>query len=200
MLTTDDLLAAYAQGLFPMADSRNGQELRWYSPIRRGILPLDDRFHIPRSLKKFMRHCPYDIRVDTAFGDVIRACADTRTPEREDTWINDTIITLYEMLARQGHAHSVESWHEGKLVGGLYGVSLGRAFFGESMFSTQPHASKVALVHLVAILREAGYLLLDTQYVNDHLRQFGVLEIPRITYQAMLHQALQEPPASSCFT
>lgn len=180
-----------------MADSRDGDELHWYSPMRRGVLPLDERFHVPRSLQKFMRQNPYTIHVDTAFAEVIRACADTRSEKRTDTWINDMIIGLYEQLAAQGHAHSVEAWHEGRLVGGLYGVSIGGAFFGESMFSRLPHASKVALVHLVQRLRNAGYMLLDTQYVNDHLRQFGVLEVPRSDYLAYLENALNASPNPS---
>jgi len=180
-----------------MADSRQGDELRWYSPLQRGVLPLDERFHIPRSLKKFMKHCPYEVRVDTVFGEVIRACADVRTQTRQDTWINDRIIGLYETLAKRGDAHSVECWHKGKLVGGLYGISISGAFFGESMFSHMPHASKVALVHLVECLRRAGYRLLDTQYVNDHLRQFGVMEISRMDYLEYLEKALNTSPNPS---
>lgn len=193
MFTPETLLAAYARGYFPMADGREGDELHWYSPMRRGMMPLDERFHVPRSLKKFMKHCPYEVRVDSAFVEVIRACADSR----KDTWINDMIIDLYEQLAAQEDAHSVECWHEGTLVGGLYGVSIGGAFFGESMFSLKPHASKVALVHLIERLRAAGYTLLDTQYVNDHLRQFGVLEVPRADYLAYLENALKASPNPS---
>lgn len=180
-----------------MADSREGEDLHWYSPMRRGVMPLDEQFHVPRSLQKFMRDCPYELRVDTAFREVIVACAEQRSPKRQDTWINDTIIDLYSELSRQGHAHSVESWLNGKLVGGLYGVSIGGAFFGESMFSTASHASKIALVRLVDILRRAGYLLLDTQYVNDHLRQFGVQEVPRAVYLQSLEKALNASPNPS---
>lgn len=197
MLDADTLLDAYSRGYFPMADSRDSGDLRWYSPMRRGVMPLDERFHVPRSLQKFIKRCPYDIRVDTAFGDVIHACADTRSEKRQDTWINDSIIALYEELAERGYAHSVEAWQEGRLVGGLYGVSLGGAFFGESMFSVAPHASKVALVHLVERLRGAGYTLLDTQYVNDHLKQFGVMEMPRADYLACLEKALNASPSPS---
>ncbi len=197
MLTPETLLAAYRRGYFPMADSREGDELHWYSPMRRGVLPLDGRFHVPRSLRKFMKDCPYELRVDTAFGEVIRACADARSDKRTDTWINSMIIDLYEKLAAGGHAHSVETWHEGRLAGGLYGVSIGGAFFGESMFSHSAHASKVALVHLVERLRAARYLLLDTQYVNDHLRQFGVLEVPRSDYLESLEYALNASPNPS---
>ncbi len=197
LLTPETLITAYCKGYFPMADSRDGQELRWYSPMHRGVIPLDDGFHIPRSLQKFMKRCPYTVTADKDFSAVIRACADVRTDTREDTWINDHIIALYEALAQQGHAHSIEVWHEGELVGGLYGVSLGGAFFGESMFSTMSHASKVALVHLVQRLRQAGYFLLDTQYVNDHLRQFGVLEVPRADYLESLEKALYVSPNPS---
>lgn len=197
LLTPDTLLAAYRRGYFPMADNREGDELHWYSPMRRGVIPLDDSFHVPRSLQKFIKRDPYEIRVDTAFGDVIRACADARSEKRQDTWINDMIIELYEELARRGDAHSVECWHEGKLVGGLYGVSIGGAFFGESMFSLMTHASKVALVHLVERLRRAGYKLLDAQYVNDHLRQFGIMEVPRAAYLESLENALNASPSPS---
>jgi leucyl/phenylalanyl-tRNA---protein transferase len=197
MLTVEELLSAYSKGFFPMADNRAGDELHWYSPVRRGVLPLDERFHVPRSLQKFLKTCPYEVRFNAAFGDVIRACADVRSEKRRDTWINDTIIALYEEMARRGNAHSVESWYGGKLVGGLYGVSIGGAFFGESMFSLIPHASKVALVHLVRRLQSAGYQLLDTQYVNDHLRQFGVLEIPRASYLESLEKALNASPNPS---
>ena len=200
LLTPETLLSAYTRGYFPMADNREGDELRWYSPMHRGVMPLDERFHVPRSLQKFIKNCPYELRVDTAFGEVIRACADARSDKRKETWINDTIIGLYETLAKQGNAHSVECWQEGKLVGGLYGVSLGGVFFGESMFSHATHASKVALVHLVERLRKAGYGLLDTQYINDHLRQFGVLEIPRTEYLEWLAEALYvEPNPSELF-
>jgi len=188
-LTSEELLAAYAGGYFPMADGRHNEELHWYAPEIRGILPLD-AFHVPASLRKFMRNCPYEVKMDTAFESVIRACADAGTSDRKDTWINDTIIALYCELAAMGFAHSVECWQEGKLVGGLYGVSLGGAFFGESMFSTATNASKVALVHLVEHLKGCGFLLLDTQYVNDHLLQFGVTEIAREDYMERLAQAL----------
>jgi leucyl/phenylalanyl-tRNA--protein transferase len=195
-ITASRLLHAYANGYFPMADGRNESELYWYTPQLRGILPLDN-FHIPGSLKKFLRHCPYRVKVDTAFEKVIRACADTRTGKPGGTWINDTIIALYCELARDGVAHSVECWQDGELAGGLYGVSLGGAFFGESMFSQAPNASKVALMHLVERLKAAGYLLLDTQYVNDHLKQFGVREIAREDYLALLAKALNASPNPS---
>jgi len=195
-LTINQLLAAYARGYFPMADGRESEEIRWYHPERRGILPLD-AFHIPRTLQRFLRKCPYEVKVDTDFAGVIRACADARSLNRTDTWINDTMIAMYCDLAHLGAAHSVECWLEDRLVGGLYGVSLGGAFFGESMFSHAANASKVALTHLVERLRSAGYLLLDTQYVNDHLKQFGVLEISREDYLALLANALKASPNPS---
>ena len=197
LLNIETLLEAYRRGYFPMAERRSCDELHWFSPRQRGVMPLDERFHVPRSLTKFMRDCPYELRVSTAFEQVIRSCADIRGEKREDTWINDTIIDLYVRLSEQGYAHSVECWQDGELVGGLYGVSIGGAFFGESMFSSRPQASKVALVHLVERLRRAGYTLLDTQYVNDHLRQFGVMEVPRKTYLEYLAQALNASPSPS---
>ncbi len=195
-ITPADLLAAYANGYFPMAKSRDDLEFHWFYPKKRGIIPLDE-FHIPRSLKKFLSTRPFAITVDRAFPDVIRACADHRTHARDDSWINDRIIDLYIELWKQGHAHSVECWKENALVGGLYGVSLGAAFFGESMFSQTENASKAALVHLVERLRTAGYTLLDTQYVNEHLRQFGVAEIGREDYLRRLAIALSASPNPS---
>ena len=195
-LTIDHLLSAYASGFFPMAESRDAEDLHWYYPEQRGILPLD-KFHIPHSLQKFMRHSTYRITMDTAFEHVIRACADVRTKKREDSWINDSIIALYTELFQRGYAHSVECWDQKKLVGGLYGVSIGGAFFGESMFSLAPNASKLTLVHLVERLKEAGYQLLDTQYVNDHLVQFGVQEIIRKDYLELLAKALNASPNPS---
>lgn len=192
----EQLLAAYASGYFPMATSRKGKALRWYSPDMRGIIPLDN-FHIPHSLQKFLRHSPFEVKFDTAFEAVIRACADARSEKRQDTWINDTIIALYVQLACVGHAHSVECWKDGQLLGGLYGVSLGGAFFGESMFSLATNASKVALVALVKQLQIAGYQLLDTQYVNDHLLQFGAVEVKREDYLALLAKALYASPNPS---
>jgi leucyl/phenylalanyl-tRNA--protein transferase len=196
LLTTEALLAAYASGYFPMADSRDAKELHWYYPVRRGVLPLDT-FHVPRSLQKFLRHNPYRVTFDRVFEQVIHACADMRSAKRKESWINDRIIALYCELAEQGYAHSVECWKGEELVGGLYGVSLGGAFFGESMFSVAGNASKVALVFLVERLRQAGYRLLDTQYVNDHLLQFGVKEIPRSDYLSLLEKALKASPNPS---
>lgn len=192
-LTINDLISAYASGYFPMAEGRDTKELYWYSPEERGIILLD-KFNIPRSLMKFMRHCHYEIKFDTAFEQVIRACADTKSEKRDNTWINDEIIYLYCELAQAGYAHSVECWTGDKLSGGLYGVSLGGAFFGESMFSHAPNASKVALVHLVSKLRDLGYTLLDTQYTNDHLMQFGVTSVKKTEYLEMLENALKNSP------
>lgn len=190
-LTPKLLLAAYAQGFFPMARSRRAKTVEWFYPEARGVLPLDETFHVPSSLKKFMKKSAYEVRFDTAFEEVIRACADTKREDGQGTWINDEIIAAYTALHEEGHAHSVECYEGKTLVGGLYGVSLGRAFFGESMFSTRTNASKVALVALVERLRAQGYVLLDTQYVNDHLMQFGVQEVPRAEYLEMLNTALR---------
>ncbi len=190
-LTPDLLLCAYASGLFPMANDRHDPTIHWIEPRRRGILPLD-RFHQPKSLRKVIRRQRFEIRVDQAFEQVILACAEP-CPTRPRTWLNDDLIELYCTLHRQGYAHSVESWADGRLVGGLYGVSLGAAFFGESMFSRLPDASKVALVALVERLQAGGYLLLDTQFVTDHLRRFGAVEIARDAYQRQLRCALETP-------
>lgn len=195
-LTPELLLSAYAQGCFPMADDRHGEELSWYSPEERGILPLES-FHIPTKLARLMRKCPYRVTVDTAFADVIHACADTPRGPDNGTWINDTIIDAYTKLHEQGHAHSIECWQGDKLVGGLYGVSIGGAFCGESMFSTADNASKIALVSLVGVLKEAGYTLLDTQFVNDHLKQFGVRAITEGDYLERLSKALNISPSPS---
>ncbi len=190
-LTPDLLLCAYASGLFPMANDRHDPTIHWIEPRRRGVLPLD-RFHQPKSLRKVIRRQRFEIRVDQAFERVILACAEP-CPGRPRTWLNDDLIELYCTLHRQGYAHSVESWADERLVGGLYGVSLGAAFFGESMFSRAPDASKVALVALVERLQAGGYLLLDTQFVTDHLRRFGAIEIARDSYQRQLRQALETP-------
>ena len=187
-LDPDTLLRAYAYGIFPMAQDRNDATLYWMDPDPRGILPLDD-FHIPKRLARTVRTDHYEVRVDTAFAQVMEACAEP-TAERRSTWINDRILSLYSQLFEQGYAHSVETWSEGALVGGLYGVSVGAAFFGESMFSRARDASKVALVHLVARLRAGGYQLLDTQYTTSHLSQFGVVEIPRKEYRRQLRRAV----------
>ena len=182
------LLRAYAIGIFPMAEARNDPELYWIDPEARGIIPLD-AFHISHSLKKTIRRGPFTVTCDTRFDDVVEACA-APAPGRRQTWINQTIFDLCCQLFRMGHAHSVEVWNGEALVGGLYGISLGGAFFGESMFSTATDASKVALVHLVARLKAGNYGLLDTQFVTKHLSGFGALEIPRDEYRKRLTSAL----------
>jgi len=186
MIPVDALLDAYASGWFPMAVAPG--EIRWYSPDPRGIIPLDS-FHTPRRLARALRQNAFEVRIDTAFRDVIIACA--ARVDADGNWIDAEIIESYCNLHAEGHAHSVETWHEGALVGGLYGVSLGGAFFGESMFHRARDASKAALVALVDRLRERGYLLLDTQWVTEHLEQFGALEIPRRRYLRLLDEALK---------
>ena len=188
MLTPEVLLSAYAQGLFPMAERRDDPTLFWVSPDKRGVIPLDG-FHVPKRLARTVRSSRYRVTSDQAFMDVMRACA-MPAPGREQTWINDEILRLYTGLHAGGHAHSIECWEGEELAGGLYGVSLGAAFFGESMFSANRDASKVALVALVEMLREGGFLLLDTQFLTPHLAQFGAYEIPREDYLARLHTAI----------
>lgn len=188
VLTPEMLLRAYAMGIFPMAPSRTDQRLQWVDPEDRGILPLNG-FHLPRSLRKTLRRGTFEIRFDTAFAQVMEKCAET-AEDRDETWINDEIIRLFVDLHRAGLTHSVESWRDGKLVGGLYGLALGGAFFGESMFSRETDASKVALVHLVAALRQGGFQLLDTQFITAHLSRFGAVEIPRTEYHHRLAAAL----------
>jgi leucyl/phenylalanyl-tRNA--protein transferase len=174
-----------------MARSRDELRLYWIDPEQRGILPLDG-FHVPRSLRRALRSERFEIRCDTAFETVMRACAEP-TPERPESWINERIVGLFVELHGLGLAHSVEAWEDGRLAGGLYGLALGGAFFGESMFSRRTDASKAALVHLVARLRHGGFRLLDTQFVTEHLRQFGAVEIPREQYRARLAAALEQP-------
>ena len=187
-LNVEILLRAYSAGVFPMADSRQGRKLYWVDPEWRGIIPLDS-FHVPRRLRRTVRQGPFEVRCDTAFRAVINACAEP-APGREDSWITAEIVNAYSEMFQRGLAHSVECWDRGELVGGLYGVSIGGAFFGESMFSRATDASKVALVHLVARLIAGGYRLLDTQFITDHLAQFGAIEVPRRTYRRMLATAL----------
>ena len=186
-----DLIAAYERGVFPMADARDDERVFLVDPERRGVLPLDD-FRVPRRLARTVRADPYVIRTDSDFRGVVAACAEA-TSRRPETWINAGIEGLYCELFDLGRAHSVECWRGDELVGGLYGVSLGGAFFGESMFSRARDASKVALVHLVARLRRGGYRLLDAQFTNEHLKQFGLLEISREAYHRQLGAALAAP-------
>jgi len=184
-----ELLDCYRAGIFPMADGRDNPSVYLVDPEMRGILPLDG-LHISRSLAKFMRIMPFRVSYDTAFRQVIASCAEA-APDREDTWINDGIQYLYGLLFDQGNAHSVEIWEGNTLIGGLYGVSIGGAFFGESMFSRRSNASKVALVKLVGRLNAGGYALLDTQFLTDHLARMGATEIPRAAYKAKLAEALK---------
>jgi leucyl/phenylalanyl-tRNA--protein transferase len=197
-ITPQILLKAYAAGVFPMAESAEDSALYWVEPEFRGILPLD-AFHVPRSLQKALRRQEFEIRLDAAFGEVIAACAE-RTSERPSTWINASIRSLYIQLHRMGFCHSVEAWRKGRLAGGLYGVKIGAAFFGESMFSRERDASKVALVHLVARLNAGGFRLLDAQFVNDHLKQFGAIEVARTIYQKELEAALAGEADFHAFT
>jgi leucyl/phenylalanyl-tRNA--protein transferase len=190
-ITPDILLRAYSIGLFPMADSADDPEIFWVEPEVRGILPLDD-FHVSKSLAKAMRKAPFSIRFDTAFDAVIAHCAES-TGDRPSTWINVTIRRLYSELHKMGHAHSVEAFEGDELVGGLYGVSLGSAFFGESMFSRRTDASKICLVHLVERLRANGFTLLDTQFTTEHLKTFGAIDIAKEDYLEMLKDAVEAP-------
>lgn len=187
-ITPQVLLKAYACGIFPMAESADDNALYWIEPERRGILPLD-RVHIPKRLARTVRQGTFEVRVDNDFEAVIDGCAAPR-PGRQSTWINRRIRSLYGELFDLGHCHTVEAWRDGRLVGGLYGVHLGRAFFGESMFSRARDASKVALVYLVARLQHGGFSLLDTQFITEHLERFGAVEVPRETFQRLLEEAL----------
>tara|TARA_R110002096_G_scaffold345308_1_gene538759 strand:- start:365 stop:1024 length:660 start_codon:yes stop_codon:yes gene_type:complete len=193
VITPNLLLQAYATGLFPMADGRDDSELFWVDPEERGIIPLNN-FHIPRSLAKKVRRNAFYVTHDTSFSAVVQACAKPARG-RESTWISERIELLYTDLFNRGFAHSVECWLDGELVGGLYGVSLGGAFFGESMFSTKTDASKIALVYLVTRLKTGKYQLLDTQFITDHLKQFGAVEISRPAYHSSLRKALQRDDA-----
>jgi leucyl/phenylalanyl-tRNA---protein transferase len=183
------LLRAYATGVFPMAESADDPEIFWVQPDVRGIIPLDS-FHVPASLAKTIRKQVFDVRFDTAFADVVKGCAEAN-PLRPSTWINNTILNAYTSLHFQGHCHSVEAWYHDELAGGLYGVTLGAAFFGESMFSRKTDASKVCLVHLVEHLKAKGFTLLDTQFTTDHLKRFGAIDVPRKKYEKLLAAALK---------
>jgi leucyl/phenylalanyl-tRNA--protein transferase len=187
-ITPDVLLKAYACGIFPMAESADDPALYWIEPQARGVLPLNN-VHVPKRLARTIRSGVFEVRVDTDFDGVITGCAASR-PGRRSTWINARIRQLYGALFDQGHCHTIETWYENRLVGGLYGVALGGAFFGESMFSTATDASKVALVYLVARLVYGGFSLLDTQFVTDHLRQFGTIELDKLAFHRQLERAL----------
>lgn len=188
-ITPELLLRAYSIGMFPMSESADDPELFWVEPDLRGIIPLDD-FHVSKSLAKAMRKHPFDIRFDTAFDRVVEKCAES-VENRPSTWINAQIKELYGALHRLGHAHSVEAWEGDELVGGLYGVTLGSAYFGESMFSRRTNASKICLVHLVERLRQRGFTLLDTQFTTEHLVTFGAIDIPKAEYGVLLDKAME---------
>jgi len=189
VITAETLLRAYAAGVFPMAETRESRDLFWVDPEMRGVFPLDG-LKISRSLRKTLRQRKFKVTCDTAFDKVMEKCAES-TEDRPDTWMNEDIFRLYNELFRMNCAHSIECWQDEELVGGLYGVSLGAAFFGESMFSRRSNASKVALVHLVARLRLSGYQLLDSQFITDHLASMGAIEVPRQSYHLMLDEAMQ---------
>ncbi len=187
-ITPQVLLKAYAVGIFPMAESADDPGLYWIEPESRGIMPLDG-FHLPRRLRRTVAQRTYEVRIDHDFEAVIAACA-APAEGRPKTWINDRIRRLYGDLYALGYCHTVETWKDGRLVGGLYGIALGAAFFGESMFSRERDASKVALVHLVARLKAGGFRLLDAQFTTNHLKQFGAVEIDRQRYHRLLERAL----------
>ena len=192
-LTPTLVLRAYAMGVFPMAESHDAETLFWVDPEMRGVLPLDT-FHIPRRLKRTVRQGLYTVRCNSDFEGVITGCAAARGPD-QDTWINDEVRRLFRALHAMGVVHTVECWQDNQLVGGLYGLHLGGAFFGESMFSRARDASKVALVHLVARMTYAGLTLLDTQFIPEHLSPFGAVEIPRDDYRRRLKRAITVPAA-----
>ena len=188
-ITPDLVLRAYAAGLFPMAEGRASDRLFWLDPEQRGILPLEG-FHLPKRLARTVLSGRFTVTADQAFAEVLAGCA-APAPGREDSWINAEVEALFNELHRLGHAHSIETWREGRLVGGLYGIRLGGAFFGESMFSRETDASKTALVHLVIRLRRGGFTLLDTQFLTSHLARFGAVEVPQADYKARLASSLR---------
>ena len=189
-IPTEDLLKAYTLGYFPMARAREDASVVWVLPDERGIIPLDAP-HVPKKLARLLKKEPFAIRTNTAFSDVMMACAEA-TKARPETWINDAIVEAYSELHFQGHAHSVECWREGKLVGGLYGVVLGAAFCGESMFSRESGASKIAMLHLMARLKIGGFHFIDAQFFNEHLVQFGLIAMDDADYQIILAKALKD--------
>lgn len=186
IIPPEALISAYAQGIFPMAESRNSDDVNWYTASKRGIIPLDE-FHISKNIRRLIRQEKFEVKVDTKFRDVVLGCAN-----RESTWINDLIVNSYDVLNQAGNAHSVEIYLEGELVGGLYGVHIKSAFFGESMFKTAPEADKVALYYCHKILEENGFKLWDTQFYIDHLAQFGCIEIDASEYEEILKEAINE--------
>lgn len=189
MLSAELLVQAYLSGAFPMAHPDQDNAIYWHTPAVRGIIPLDDRFVVPKNLARLYRQKKFDLYVNRDFPQVIRACAERQ--DKDDTWISEEIVEAYTELHERGFAHSFEAWQDGKLVGGLYGVSIGKAFFGESMFYRVRDASKIALVFLVEFLREQGFQLLDTQYLNPHLIQFGAYQISHEEYLEKLKEAVE---------
>jgi leucyl/phenylalanyl-tRNA--protein transferase len=190
-ITPDLLLQAYRIGVFPMGESRDDPKLYWLDPRMRAVLPLD-AFHLSHRLARTVRSGRFEVTADTAFAETVRACSEPR-PGHPESWINEPIVALYTELHARGHAHSIECRIDGRLVGGLYGVTVGAAFFGESMFSRERDASKVALVHLVARLIRGGFILLDCQFMTEHLRSFGAIEIPREAFKERLAGAIDRP-------
>lgn len=190
-LTADLILRAYQAGIFPMAEAEDDDDVFWVSPEMRGIIPLDE-FKVSKSLRKLLKRNLFQIKVDTDFEATIEGCAHSGS-DRDSTWINPTIRRLYGELFERGHCHTVEVWDGAELVGGLYGLSIGSAFFGESMFHRRTDASKIALAHLVDRLKAGGYTLLDTQFLTDHLASMGGTEIPRENYEALLTDAIRKP-------
>ncbi len=197
-ITPQVLLKAYAAGIFPMAESADDSALYWVEPDERGVIPLD-KFHISKSLRKSVRHAGFEIRIDTSFETVMKCCAE-KTDDRDETWINHRILKLYGQLHSMGCCHSVETWKDNQLVGGLYGLRIGAVFFGESMFSRANDASKVALVHLVARLNFGGFQLLDAQFLNPHLEQFGCYTILKEDYRPILEEGLDGTGNFAAFT
>lgn len=198
-ITPDLLLKAYAYGVFPMAKSRGDDKVFWVQPKLRGVIPLH-AFHVSRSMRKFLRRGDFTVSVDTSFSEVLEGCAEPK-PGRQETWINAKIVELFTDLHTAGLAHSIEVWRGAELIGGLYGLAMGAAFFGESMFSRAENGSKTALCHLVGIMKRGGFTLLDTQFITDHLARFGAVEIPQKDYLAQLSAALSQqghfgPPLS----
>jgi leucyl/phenylalanyl-tRNA---protein transferase len=189
-ITPELLLKAYAYGVFPMAKSRGDDKVFWVQPKQRGVIPLD-QFHVSRSMRKVLRKGGFNVTIDTAFGQVLDGCAESK-PGRPETWINAKIVDLFTELNAAGLAHSIEVWRDDQLVGGLYGLAMGAAFFGESMFSRIENGSKIALCHLVGIMKHGGFVLLDTQFITDHLARFGAVEIPQKDYLAQLSAALSQ--------
>lgn len=195
-ITAEVLLKAYSCGIFPMAESADDEELFWIEPKHRGIIPLD-KFHVPKRLARTIRSGKFDVRIDQDFESVMQGCASPR-PDRPSTWINKRIKELYTELFEKGHCHTVEVYQDNELIGGLYGVELNAAFFGESMFSYKNDASKIALVYLVARLRYAEFTLLDTQFVTDHLSKFGAIEIDKEQFQRRLERTRVRRPRKFC--